>query len=202
MKEGEMKQTLKIGITVMVVAALAMSGVALAQTTEDDTIDIEDTRAYQALQEQLAPLVEDDTISQEQADIIAATLAENRRGGFGGGGRGLRALAATAEFLDLTAEEMQDALTEYDTLADLAAANGSSGDELIAYLITQVEEHLAQAVADGRITQDEADEKLADAEDHITELVNGEIPEPGDHPMRRGGRGPGFGPGFGDQPDA
>ena len=70
-----MKQTLKIGITMMVVAALAMSGVALAQTTEDDTIDIEDTRAYQALQEQLAPLVADDTISQEQAYIIAATLA-------------------------------------------------------------------------------------------------------------------------------
>ena len=198
-----MKQTLKIGITMMVVAALAMSGVALAQTTEDDTIDIEDTRAYQALQEQLAPLVEDDTISQEQADIIAAMLAENRRGGFGGGGRGLRALQATAEFLDLTAEEMRDALAEYETLADLAAANGSSGDELIAYLITQVEDHLDELVADERITQDEADDKLADAEDHITEMVNSDIPEPGTGPMGggRGGRGPGFGPGF-NHPEA
>ena len=91
-----MKQTLKIGITMMVVAALAMSGVALAQTTEDDTIDIEDTRAYEALQQQLAPLVEDDTISQEQADAVAALLAENMRE-FRGRGRGLRALQAAAE---------------------------------------------------------------------------------------------------------
>src|SRR3990170_6677107 len=137
MKEGEMKQTLKIGITVLVVAALAMSGVALAQTTEDDSVEIEDTRAYQALQEQLAPLVEDGTISQEQADAVAATLAENLPRP-GGRGRGLRALQATAEFLELTAEEMREALSEYDTLADLAAANGSSGDELIAYLVAQV----------------------------------------------------------------
>lgn len=197
-----MKQTLKIGITVLVVAALAMSGVALAQTTEDDSVEVEDTRAYQALQEQLAPLVEDDTISQEQADIIAATLAENMRGGFGGRGRGLRALQATAEFLGLTADEMKDALAEFDTLADLAAANGSSGDELIAYLITQVEEHLDEMVADERITQAEADDRLADAEEHLTEMVNGDIPEPGDGPMGRGGRGPGFGPGFGEHPEA
>jgi polyhydroxyalkanoate synthesis regulator phasin len=189
-----MKQTLKIGITVLAVAALAMSGVALAQTTEDDTVEIEDTRAYQALQEQLAPLVEDGTISQEQADAVAAALAENlpRLGG----GRGLRALRATADFLDLTPEEMREALSEYETLADLAAANGSSGDELIAYLVAQVEEHLEEAVDAGRITQEEADEKLADAEEHITEMVNSEIPEPGDRPLGRGGRGPGFG----DQP--
>jgi hypothetical protein len=191
-----MRQTLKIGITLVVVAALAMSGIALAQTADDDTVAVEDTRAYQAILEHLAPLVDDDTISQSQAEAVAAALAENMRGP-GGRGRGLRALQATAEFLELTAEEMREALAEYETLADLAAANGSSGDELIAYLVSQVEEHLATAVEDGRITEDEAAERLADAEEHITEMVNSEIPEPGTGPRGRGGRGPGFGPGFG-----
>lgn len=57
--------------------------------------------------------------------------------------------------------------------------------------MSQVEEHLAEGVAAERITQEEADEKLAQAEEHITELVNSDIPEPGDRPFGRGGRGPG-----------
>ena len=194
-----MKQTLKIGITVMVVAALAMSGVALAaQTTEDDTTAVEDTRGYEMIQNKLAPLVEDGTINQTQADAVAAALAQGGRGP--GGGRGFRAIQGVAEFLELTQEEMREALAEYDTLADLAAANGSSGAELIAYLVDQAEEHIADAVANGRMTQEVADEKLADLEDHITDLVNSDIPEPGDRPMGggRGGRGPGgFGGGEG-----
>lgn len=181
-----MKQTLKIGITVMVVAALAMSGVALAAQTTDDTTAVEDTRGYEMIQDKLAPLVEDGTINQAQADAVAAALARGVRGP--GGGRGFRAIQGIAEFLELTREEMREALAEYDTLADLAAAHGSSGAELIAYLVDQAEERIADAVADGRMTQEEADEKLADLEDHITELVNSDIPEPGDRPGR-GGRG-------------
>src|SRR3990172_906301 len=106
-----MSQTLKIGITVLVVAALGMSGVALAaQATEDDAPAVEDTKAYGMLQDKLAPLVEDGTINQEQADVIAATLAKGMRGPRPGGG--LRALHAVAEFLDLTPEEMREALSE------------------------------------------------------------------------------------------
>jgi len=66
---------------------------------------------------------------------------------------------------------------------------------LIAYLVDQAEEHIADAVADGRMTQEEADEKLADLEDHITELVTSDIPEPGDRPMGGGGGRGGHGPG-------
>ena len=183
-----MRQTLKIGITVVVVAALAMSGIALGQTTEDeDTVAVEGTRAYQAILDHLAPLIEDDTITEAQAEAVAATLAENM-GGLGRRGHGLHALRATAEFLELTPEEMRAELAEYDSLAELAAANGSSGAELIAYLVSQVEEHLATAVEEGRLTEAEAAEKLATAEERITELVNGDIPEP-----RQGGRGPRFG---------
>lgn len=191
-----MKQTLKTGIIVLVVAGLAMSGIALAQTSTDDTAPaVEETRAYEMIQEKLAPLVEARTINQGQADAVAATLAAELRGP--GGGRGFRAVQQVAEFLELTAEEMRAALAEYDTLADLAAANGSSGAELIAYLVAQAEEHIAQAVADGRITQEEADERLADLEEHITDRVNSDIPEPGEGPMGEGRGGRGGGRGFG-----
>lgn len=188
-----MKQTLKIGITLVVVAALAMSGIALAaQTaTTDEAPAVEDTKAYAMIQEKLAPLVEAGTITQAQADEVAATLAEGMRGPRGH--KGFHALKQVAEFLGLDREAMQEALSEYDTLADIAEANGSSADELIAYLVAQVEEHLADAVENGRLTQDEADEKLAEAEERITELVNSDIPEPGDRPGRRGPGGGGEG---------
>jgi hypothetical protein len=105
-------------------------------------------------------------------------------------------LAAVAEFLGMEREAFREALQEYDTLADLAAANGSSGDELIEYLIGKAEDRIDQAVADGRLTQEEGDQRLAEVTERITEKVNSAIPEPG----QGGGRGPGGGGGFGGPP--
>ncbi len=174
-----MKHTLKIGITALVVAALAMSGIALAQTDEaNDEVAVQDTVAYAKIIEKLQPLVDDGTLTDTQAEAVAEVLAESMRPGFRRGHRG-RNFGVIAEFLGLEGEEFREALQEYDTLADLAAANGSSGTELIDFLVGHVEERLDQAVADGKIEQADADEKLAEAEEKITEMVNGETPEPG-----------------------
>jgi hypothetical protein len=182
-----MKQTLKIGITVLVVAALTMSGIALAQTDEstDDTVN---ENAVAKIAERLQGLVDDGTISADQAQAVAETLAD----GFRPGHRGHRGpgFGAVAEFLDMEAEDFRAALQEYDTLADLAEGNGSSAEDLVDFMVSQAEERLAQAVEDGKIDQTEADEKLAEIEEKITEKVNSEIPEPGDREGRRGRRGP------------
>ena len=189
-----MKHTLKIGITVLVVAALAMSGIALAQTDEaNDEVAVQDTVAYAKIVEKLQPLVDDGTLTDAQAEAVAEALAEGLRPRFRRGHRGPN-FGAIAEFLGLEGEEFREALQEYDTLADLAAANGSSGTELIDFLVGHIEERLDQAVADGKIEQADADEKLAEAEEKITEMVNSEIPEPS---RRRLGSG-----GFGGPPSA
>ena len=62
--------------------------------------------------------------------------------------------------------------------------------------MAQAEEHLAQAVDNDRIDQATADEKLAEIEERVTEMVNGEIPD------FQGRRGPGRGGGgpFGGEP--
>lgn len=186
-----MKQTLKIGITVLVVAALTMSGIALAQTDEstDETVN---ENAVAKIVEKLQGLVDDGTISADQAEAVAEVLAEGFRPGGHRGHRGPN-FGAVAEFLGMEGEDFRAALQEYDTLADLAEANGSSGEELIDFMVSQAEERLAQAVEDGKIEQAEADEKLAEIEEKITEKVNSEIPEPGDREGRRGRRGPGGG---------
>jgi hypothetical protein len=191
-----MKQTLKIGIALVVVAALAMSGIALAAQTDDGTTDASERPAYSWIRDKLTPLVEDGTISDDQAAAVAEVLAGSLRGP-GHGPRALKGLAAVAEFLGLDAEAMRAALQEYDTIAEIAEANGSSADAVIDHLLGLCEERLDQAVANGRITEDEKAEILANAEERITYLVNAPLPEPGDRPFggphRRGGFGPGPG---------
>jgi len=186
-----MRQTLKVGITMLVVAALAMSGIALAQTTDDttstDAVVVEDLPVYGRIQDALTPLVEDGTLTQAQADAVAETLAQELPGR-GPRGPRFQAIRSVADFFEMTPLELHEALADYDSLAAFAAANGSSADELISYLVDQAEERLAEAVDNGRITEDEAAEIAANLEDHITDLVNGEIPE---RPI--GGHGPRFG---------
>jgi polyhydroxyalkanoate synthesis regulator phasin len=169
-----MKQTLKIGVTILVVASLAMSGIALAQV--DESTDQAAQNAVTRIAEKLQPLVDDGTITADQAEAVAEVLADGFRPG---GRRGDRRpnFGAIVEFLGMEGDEFRQALQEYDTLADLAAANGSSGSELIAFLVGQVGQRLDQAVADGKLSQAEADEKLAGLTDKITGMVSSEFPE-------------------------
>jgi 3-hydroxyacyl-CoA dehydrogenase len=190
-----MKQTIKIGITVLVVAALAMSGIALAQSTDDTDADADQVaRGVEVIMEKLGPLVEDGTITEAQAEAVAETLAESRPGNRPHRGPG-KGLAEAAEFLGLEVEDLAQQLRDGATLAEIA---GDQTDELIALMVDAVEEKLAEAVANERLTQEEADEKLAEAEERITTFVNEGLPERPEGEGRGGGRrglgGPGEAP--------
>ena len=132
-----MKQSLKLGLMVLVVALLAASGLALAQDTEPDDV---------------APIEE---------------LSEDRHR-FGRGHKlGLSVLEGVVEILDITEDELKNALGDGSTLAEVAEANGLSSDDLIAELIVLAQTTLDEAVADGAITQEQADSMLA----RITEML-------------------------------
>src|SRR3989304_8366405 len=93
-KGSAMQHTLKIGLALVVVAAIAMSGIALAQTGSDTTSPTAAVQAlpgYERLLDKLAPLVDAGTISQDQADAVAETLLHDM-GGPGPRGRGLEAV--------------------------------------------------------------------------------------------------------------
>ena len=98
-----MKQTLKIGVTVLLVMALTMSGIALAQTGGGDDEAAAGDGPVAKILEALGPLVADGTITQAQAEAVAETLAEalpERRPH-----RGARLLiGAAAEFLGMEVE--------------------------------------------------------------------------------------------------
>lgn len=173
---------------------LTSGGVSGAQETTTTTTTIErpdrpDPSAR--LGEVLAPLVEDGTINQAQADaVIAALIEAGPRGGGGHGGphdgprgEGLRrGLDAAAGALGISAEELRTALRDGSTIAQVAEQRGVEVQAVIDAVVAEVEAHLDEEVASGEHTQAEADEMLQRATERITDLVNNGRP----------GRGEGF----------
>lgn len=81
-----------------------------------------------------------------------------------GAGSGLMA-EAVADVLDMTPEEICEARAEGQTLADLAAQQGVSTDELVQAIVAAKQAAIEQALADGRLTQEQADWMLERAEE-------------------------------------
>lgn len=203
-----MRQTMKIAVVVLVVAALSMTGLALAQEDDGGTADSTESAApfadfKERILEQLRGLVDNGTLSEDQANAVADSLTQAREErAVAREERREQKEADRQEVLDtlgVTAEELREAFGNGQTLADVAEAQGVDIQDVIDLKVSQVSDHLAQAVEDGRLTQAEADEKLAEATERITEGVNQTPGEGGfgrGH-RRGGGSGPGGGPGFG-----
>jgi hypothetical protein len=149
-------------------------------TITDDATDTARPDAGARIREHLQSLVDDGTITAEQADAIAAHLAEGMpgRGGHGGGmgglGHGGRGFDGTvvADALGITVDELAAAVQSGQSIADVATAEGVDVQVVIDALVTEAEARIAQGVTDGRFTQEEADAKLADLTARITERVN------------------------------
>lgn len=146
--------------------------------TGTDTSTDEQPERGARLREALQELVDAGTITAAQADAVASHLVEQMpdRGGHGhdgrhGGGRGL-AGTVVADALGITTEELRTALASGQTIAEVAAAEGVDVQVVIDAMLAEVEQRLDDKVADGRITQDDADAKLTEATERITERVN------------------------------
>ena len=137
-------------------------------------------------------------ITQEEADERLAGLDErvtekvDATPGEGGrrGLRGVRNSGAVAESLGVTTDELREAREAGQSLADVAAAQGVSVDTVVAAIVDSVEAHLAEEVAEGDLTQEEADERLASAEERAAEKVDAVPGEAGPQGARGGRRGP------------
>lgn len=90
-------------------------------------------------------------------------LQHGRGPGGGGGGRGLSdaALEAVAKVLGMTTDEVSSALQSGQTLQDLATEKGVAIEDIQAAIqavrVEEMRANIAQAVADGTMTQEKAD---------------------------------------------
>jgi polyhydroxyalkanoate synthesis regulator phasin len=166
--------------------ALTLTGLAVAVPALADTgtTGTSASSVVDRIRDALSGLVDDGSITPEQADEVATTLGEAGPGGRGGHHGGPLDLAAAATALDMSEDELRTALAaDGATPASVAEDRGVAVDDLVAALTDAAETRLAEAVEQGRLTQGEADERLADLAERIAERVDDEFGSGG-----RGGR--------------
>ena len=173
---------------------LAGLGVALPALADDDDTTPGATSSEDRIRDALSELVDDGSITQDQADEVATTLRDAGLGGphgpGGPGGPGGRfALDTAADTLGMTEDELRTALQEDGaSLASVAQAQGVAVDDLVAALVQAARDHVAEEVQEGDLTQEEADQRLADLEQRVTDRVNStDLPGPHGDRGRPGG---------------
>lgn len=164
---------------------------------EDGTDSAPESPAVESkLSEILQPLIDDGTLTQEQADKVIAALQDAAPFGRGGpgmhGGRGFgffgAKLESVATALGITEDEVRTALEDGTTIAELATSKGVEVQTVIDALVADATARIDQAVTDGKLTADEATEQKAALTERITEFVNN-TPEFGKHGEGRHGPG-------------
>jgi polyhydroxyalkanoate synthesis regulator phasin len=208
-----MENRTKVKIAAGVAAALAVAGggVAIGATgslspSEESQAVIDDAAAQlgvqpSALSDALDEAVEAGRLTEEQGAALKERIRSGDTplifGGFGHRGFGFGHfghfgnLDTAATYLGLTEAQLRERLANGDTLAEIAKAESKSVDGLVQALVKAARERIDDAVADGRLTQAQANELRDNLEERITDLVNGQLPE------KRFGFDRGFGPGFG-----
>jgi len=170
-----------LGLTVEEVHAALAGTVAELAESQDMTIEGIVDALIAPMIERVQQAVDDGRITQEQADERIAQMEERLleglesgswfsmgRGGFRGRLGGAQP-TLLAEALDMTVEELQEALTGGQTVAELAEDQGVALEDIVDALIAPRIERIQQAVEDGRITQEQADERIEQMEARMLE---------------------------------
>jgi hypothetical protein len=161
-------------------ATTAGAAASTASTTADSSASSATTKEKpgQWMSDALAKLVTAGTLTQAQADAVSKALdAARPEGGPGQGRGGGPGLTVAAKALGVTAADLRTALQSGKTIADVAKTNNVDLQTVIDAIVASENEHLAQAVTDGKLTQAQADERKAHATERATNMVNGIRPE-------------------------
>jgi hypothetical protein len=180
---------LVVGSAAGLIAVPAISGAQTSSsTTAAATAPADRPDPSVRLNETLKPLVDAGTITQAQADAVIAALQADMpaHGERGPGGKGGPGLDVAAQALGMTTDELHTALDGGQTLAQVASDKGVNVQVVVDALVASATNHINEEVTSGEITQAQADQKLADLSQHVTDRVNNPRPEGGP----RGGHGP------------
>ncbi len=107
----------------------------------------------------------------EEADATESPERDGERSQKGRKGKGAR-LSSFVETSGLTEDQIREGIEADQSLAEIAEANGVDVDALAADLETAMTERIEAKVEEGRLTQEEADAKIAALGDKIDEKLN------------------------------
>jgi transposase len=189
--EAELRTETQAGKSIAEIAQA--KGVSLS-TVVDAVVAAETERLKQA--------VTDGRLTQAQADTMLANLKLTLpshlqtkpvtglpNGGKGGRGfgRGGANSAAIAKALGITEAELRTEIQAGKTIAQIAQAKGVSISTVVDAVVAAETERLKQAVTDGKLTQAEADAKIANLKTNLPNQFQQTMPLPGKRGP--GGRG-------------
>lgn len=190
---------------------------SVAQHLGISSQELEDATKAAAI-DQVEQALADGRITQEQADELRSRIESGEGPGLlgpgfvgpklfglrdhgsedGPGGEGHHffffgdKLTSAAEYLGLTEAELREQLADGKSLAAVAEAEGKSVDGLKEAILAGARSALDNAVAEERLTQEQADSIYERLQSSIDELVNDTFPGP--PPGRGFGGPPGFAP--------
>jgi polyhydroxyalkanoate synthesis regulator phasin len=173
---------LKTGAVMVVVVGLVMSALAVARAADEPASDGERIGAEQLIKEALAPLLDAGTLTGEQAEAVVDELAPLvARARFRAGTQQMvrqlgRLMAETAEVLGITAADLREQTESGSTLAEIAAANGFSGEQLVGAVTDHIAAHLAVQVTAGNLDQRQAAGIVARTSETLSNLVDVQHP--------------------------
>ena len=177
-----LRSTVMIGAIAAILGLLLGStilgpGTAGAQETPGPTAPDPEApaRKTERIRDALEGLVTDGTISDEQADAVAAHLANQ----WNFHGRRLHrfhaGLDVAAATIGITEADLVEALRDGQTVAEVAEANGVDAQAVIDDLVAEVNTRVDEAVDNDDLDAERAAEIKANAVERITAFVNGEI---------------------------
>jgi len=170
-----------IGISEDDLIAAVQSGQTIAQVAQAHGVD------PQAVIDAMVADAESH-LSENVADFVNNTpqdLSRHRHPGQPPG----PSLDVAASAIGVTVDDLRTALQSGQTIAEVAQAHGVDPQTVVDALVADAQQHLDQAVAAGRLSQERADDIASHLSDQMTKLVNNLPPA--------GPDGSGFGPGFG-----
>lgn len=211
--DGVMREVLDIvaeatGLEPREIAERVRAGETLAEiiTAQGGDVAVVTSQIVTAITDWANMAVAEGRITQERADEILRDLearvtavlnGEYDLGGavFGRGDRGgireeagFGVLQRAAEATGLTAQEIATQMRDGQSLAAILSANGVDVQVFIDESVAEFDARMAEAVAVGRITQEQADQLSLEFRERLTERINSTdfFPE---REGRRGGRG-------------
>ncbi len=115
--------------------------------------------------------------SNPSAQSVRAKNGHGERGGFGHGRFGQGAsLSLIATALGMTEADLRTELQGGKTIADVATEKGVALDTVVNAIVAAETKRNTQAVTDGRITQEQADTKIADLKEKLPTMLASQMP--------------------------
>ena len=191
-QSGKVRQVIQVvsealGMEVQDVVALMKEGKTLAQIITDNEGNVNsivDT-LVDRLREGLQEKVDSGDITQEQMDqrmanaeerITALLNGERPAGGVHRYGKVRQVIQVVSEALGMEVQDVVALMKEGKTLAQIITDNEGNVNSIVDTLVDRLREGLQEKVDSGDITQEQMDQRMANAEERITALLNGERP--------------------------